>query len=177
MKPMPSKTRAAAATTFFAIAGACGIFFIFPNIVPSLPEIILYAMILWNDYHSIEYFSQIISTEKISQALIDIILVGLNMSLVVFFNNPVVFAAIATLFFAIAAFKYASEFGNIKNPALLHRKVRIDIVGAIFGGLSLLASLYGYGYIAIVVWAILFSGTTVYLMLVRPLYKAPDLLT
>ena len=173
---MSAQQRAALATAVFAIAGIAGSFAAVDTWRAAWPCILFYAMILWNDYHSIAYFSTVISSKKVSQVVIDAALVILNIALAGFFREPKIFSAIGALFFAVATLKYANELSMIDKPELLYRKIVVDIAGTIGFAFLLLANLFGQGNIAMPVEAVLFSIATIYLILINPLYQPPQAL-
>jgi hypothetical protein len=171
---MSAKKRAILAIVIFLAAGAAGIALAIVLHRPlSWPALLIYAMIVWNDYHSVAYFSTVIATEQRSQRVIDVTLAILNSALALFFTSPTFFTAVGILFFAVATLKYASQLSVIDNPELLYRKTVIDIIGTIAGSLTMLAILLNQEAVAMPILAGLFSLATIYLIHIRPLYRPP----
>ena len=171
---MSPKKRAILAIVIFLAASVVGIVLAILLHRPlSWPALLIYAMILWNDYHSIAYFSTVIATEQRSQRVIDIALAILNSALALLFTSPTFFTAVGILFFAVATLKYASQLSVIDNPELLYRKTVIDIVGTIAGSLTMLAILLNQEALAMPILATFFAIATIYLIHIKPLYRPP----
>jgi hypothetical protein len=170
---MTPKRRAILATMLFAAAGIVGSFAVIHQWRAAWPEIVIYALVVWNDYRSIAYFSTVIEPDKLGQVIIDWILVILNLGLACFLNKPIWFLATIAAFFSIATMKYASELSRVPRPELLFRKVVVDLTGTI-AAIGLLAGvLLGYGWVAMPLAVVVCLVGTLDAMYFRPLYEPP----
>lgn len=168
--PTP-KDRAVIATLGFALFGVIGAIIAWNNLAIAWPTILFYAMLVWNDYYSIEHFSKIIPPGKTSQVVIDIVLVILHFLSVLFFSNPFLFTITMIVLFILAILKYAGDLPSVKNSRALFRKVKIDTLGALISALALAGMFMGYPWQSTIIWTAIFVGASVYVILINPLYK------
>lgn len=166
-----SKARATVATTIFVVFGLVGAVIAWNNIAIAWPPILFYAMLIWNDYYSIEHFSKIIPPSKTSQVVIDILLLIIHFVSVFFFGDPFLFTIAMTILFILAVLKYAGDLPSIKNSRALFRKVKIDALGALISALALAGMLLGYPWQSTVAWTAIFVCSSIYVILINPLYK------
>ena len=165
------KNRAAVATLGFVLFGVVGVVIARNNLAIAWPPIVFYAMLVWNDYYSIKHFSKLIPPTKTSQVAADIALVVLHLISVFFFANPFLFTITMTVLFILAVLKYAGDLPSIKNSRALYRKVKIDALGALISALALAGMFSGYPWQATIVWTAIFACSSVYVILINPLYK------
>ncbi len=165
------KNRAMIATLGFVIFGVVGVVIARDNLAIAWPPIVFYAMLVWNDYYSIQHFSKLIPPTKTSQVVTDIALVVLHLISVFFFSNPFLFTITMTVLFILAVLKYAGDLPSIKNSRALYRKVKIDALGALISALALAGMFLGYPWQATIAWTGIFVCASVYVILVNPLYK------
>jgi len=163
--------RAVCATLMFAAFGLIGVIVARNDLIIAWPPILFYAMLVWNDYYSIEHFSKIIPPGKNSQVFIDTLLVALHFISVFFFGDPFLFAIAMTILFVLAVLKYAGDLPSVKNSRALFRKVKIDALGALISALALAGMLMGYPWQSTIVWTGIFVGASVYVIIINPLYK------
>lgn len=168
---MPSKKRAQISIIIFAAFGIFGVLIWLNDLANAWPLILFYALLLWNDYYSIRHFSKIISPRRISQIIIDSILVLLHFAAVLFFGIPWNFALIMILLFIMAILKYSWELSAVKDSRALFRKIKIDTLGAFITAGALVGISFGFPWRSILVWTLIFAGASVYVILVNPLYK------
>jgi hypothetical protein len=168
--PTP-KDRAIIATSIFVVFGIIGAIIARNNIAIAWPTILFYAMLVWNDYYSIEHFSKIIPPGKTSQVVADIALVALHFVSVLFFSNPFLFTITMIVLFILAILKYAGDLPSVKNSRALFRKVKIDTLGALISALALAGMFLGYPWQSTIIWTAIFVCASVYVILVNPLYK------
>jgi hypothetical protein len=165
------KQRAVWATIIFSLFGVFGAIIAWHNIAIAWAPMLFYAMLVWNDYYSIGYFSKIIPPNKMSQVAVDIALLILHFMSTLFFGNPFLFAISITVLFILAALKYAGDLPSVKNSRALYRKVKIDTLGALISALTLAGMFMGYPWQTTVIWTGVFVCSSVYVILINPLYK------
>ncbi|HUC31467.1 MAG TPA: hypothetical protein VMR99_02130 [Candidatus Paceibacterota bacterium] len=168
--PTP-KDRAVIATSMFVAFGIVGAFIARNNIAIAWAPILFYAMLVWNDYYSIQHFSKIIPPNKASQVFIDTLLVAIHFIAILFFGNPFLFTITMTVLFILAILKYAGDLPSVKNSRALYRKVKIDAWGALISALALAGMFLGYPWESTIIWTVIFVGASVYVIIVNPLYK------
>jgi hypothetical protein len=168
--PSP-KERAIGATLMFAAFGLIGVFLSRGNIAIAWAPILFYTMLVWNDYYSIKHFSKIIPPNKTSQMIIDWALVVLHFAAALFFGNTLLFAVSVTILFILAVLKYAGDLPSVKNSRALFRKVKIDALGALISALALAGMFLGYPWQTTVIWTFIFACSSVYVILINPLYQ------
>jgi hypothetical protein len=168
--PSP-KDRAIIATSIFALFGVIGAVIARHNIALAWPPMLFYAMLVWNDYYSIKHFSKIIPPGKASQVIIDIVLLILHFVSVLFFGNPFLFTISMTVLFILAVLKYAGDLPSVKNSRALFRKVKIDALGALISALALAGMFMGYPWQSTIVWTGIFVCSSVYVIIINPLYQ------
>lgn len=171
MPALSPKKRAIGATLIFVAFGVLGAIIARHNTDIAWPAILFYAMLVWNDYYSIQHFSKIIPPNKTSQVFIDLILVALHFISALLFGNPFLFAIAMTVLFILAVLKYAGDLPSVKNSRALFRKVKIDALGALISALALAGMFMGYPWQATIVWTGIFVCASVYVILINPLYK------
>ncbi len=155
----------------FALFGVFGALLSINDLALAWPYILFYALLLWNDYFSIKHFGKIISASKASQVIIDTILVLLHFASVLFFGSPWDFALIMTILFIVAVLKYSWELPNVSDSRPLHRKIKIDSLGAFVSAGALAGITLGYPWRAVIIWTIIFAGASIYVILINPLYQ------
>jgi|GEM_PF-2552657 hypothetical protein len=165
------KNRAIGATSLFVAFGVVGVIIARNNLAIAWPTILFYTMLVWNDYYSIEHFSKIIPPGKTSQVVVDIILLLLHFVSVFFFGNPFLFAIAMTVLFILAVLKYAGDLPSVKNSRALFRKVKIDALGALISALTLAGMFMGYPWQSTIAWTAIFVGSSIYVILINPLYR------
>jgi hypothetical protein len=165
------KKRAVIATLIFTLFGIAGAFIARNMIAIAWPAILFYAMLVWNDYYSIEHFSKIIPPSKTSQVVVDMALMVLHLASVFFFGDPFLFAIAMTILFVLAVLKYAGDLPSVKNSRVLFRKVKIDALGALASALALAGMLMGYPWQSTIIWTGIFVCASVYVIIINPLYK------
>jgi hypothetical protein len=163
--------RAIGATVIFLLFGVLGAIIARDSMVIAWPPMLFYAMLVWNDYYSINHFSKIIPPNKISQIFIDILLVAIHFVSVLLFGNPFLFTIAMTILFILAVLKYASDLPSVKNSRALYRKVKIDALGALISALALAGMLFGYPWQSTIIWTGIFICASIYVIIVNPLYK------
>jgi hypothetical protein len=171
MTTLTPKQRAATATLMFSLFGVVGIIIAWNDLPIAWPAILFYAMLLWNDYYSIEHFSKIIPPGKASQIFIDTLLVAIHFASALLFANPFLFAIAMILLFILAVLKYAGDLPSVKNSRALYRKVKIDALGALISALALAGMFWGYAWLSTIVWTIIFVCSSIYVIIINPLYK------
>jgi hypothetical protein len=165
------KNRATVATLGFVLFGIAGLVIARNNLAIAWPPILFYAMLVWNDYYSIKHFSKLIPPTKVSQVVIDIALVILHLVSVLFFSNPFLFTITMTVLFILAVLKYAGDLPSVKNSHALFRKVKIDALGALISALALAGMFSGYPWQSTIAWTTVFVCSSVYVILINPLYQ------
>jgi len=155
----------------FVAFGVLGAIIARHNIAIAWPPMLFYAMLVWNDYYSIQHFSKIIPPEKTSQIFIDTVLVGLHFISVFFFGNPFLFTIAMTVLFILAVLKYAGDLPSVKNSRALFRKVKIDALGALLSALALAGMFMGYPWQSTVAATGIFVCASVYVIIINPLYQ------
>lgn len=168
---MSSKKRAIISILIFSAFGLFGILLSFNDLGNAWPYILFYALLLWNDYFSIKHFAKIISPNRISQIVVDTLLVILHFGATLFFGLPWDFALIMTILFIAAILKYSWELSAVSNSRALYRKIKIDSLGAFISAGALVGISFGYPWRSIIVWTIIFACASVYVILINPLYK------
>jgi hypothetical protein len=155
----------------FCIFGVLGIALNLGGLHNYWPLLILYATLLWNDYFSIQHFSKIIPAHRTSQRIIDWSLVVLHFLLAISFGVPFNFTIVMTVLFVVATFKYSRDRVASENLPLLYRKIKMDALGAAFSAVTIIGVAIGFVRTTTIIWAVLFAGTTIYLMYIDPLYR------
>ena len=171
MPKLTTKTRAAAATLMFAIFGVIGVLVARNNLPIAWPAILFYAMLLWNDYYSIEHFSKIIPPGKTSQVVVDIILIILHFVSTLLFANPFLFTISMTILFILAVLKYAGRSSFRKEfpraiPEGQDRRARRAHLRA-----RARRNVLGYPWQSTIAWTVIFVCSSVYVIIINPLYK------
>jgi hypothetical protein len=165
------KKRASLATLIFSVFGVVGIIIARNNLPIAWPAILFYAMLVWNDYYSIEHFSKIIPPGKTSQVVVDIVLLVLHFASTLFFANPFFFTIAMTILFILAVLKYAGDLPSVKNSRALYRKVKIDALGALISALALAGMFWGYPWQSTIAWTVIFVCSSIYVIIINPLYR------
>ena len=170
---MKHETRKAAGATFlFSLAGILGWVLFVSDWRLSLPLAVFYIVIVINTYPSVRLFASIVPSEKSHYILSDVALTILYILLAASLGDPITFALSGTFLFIIAAGKYTLLLHDIPHPALLKRKITIDIMGILLcvGSLGIMLS----GYVAVGSWAlaIIFALANVYFLGINPMYRA-----
>lgn len=165
------KARALGAVLIFSLFGVIGIIIARHDLPVAWPAILFYTMLVWNDYYSVQHFSKIIPPDKASQVFIDILLVIIHFASVLFFGNPFLFTIAITILFILAVLKYAGDLPSVKNSRALYRKVKIDALGALISALALAGMFWGYPWQSTMIWTGIFVGSSIYVILINPLYK------
>ena len=168
---MSSKKRAVVSILMFAAFGVFGVFLSVGSFGTAWPYILFYALLLWNDYFSIKHFGKIISPRKLSQIIIDTVLVLLHFVSVLFFGSPWNFALIMTILFIVAILKYSWELSTVSDSRPLHRKIKIDSLGAFISAGALVGISLGYPWRTVLLWTLIFAGASIYVILINPLYQ------
>jgi hypothetical protein len=171
MLALSVKKRAVYATLIFALFGALGVFFSAHTLATAWPLILFYALLVWNDYYSVEHFSKIIPPNKTSQVIIDIALTFLHLVSALSFANPLRFAIAITILFILAVLKYSYDLGAARSAQALHRKIKIDCMGALMNALALTGIIMGFAWPTMIIWASIFVCASVYVIFINPLYK------
>jgi len=163
--------RAAGATSLFAAAGVASACRGSPDWVVSAPLGVAYALLVVNTYCSIRCFGAIIPPELRTQRLLDVVLGATYLALAGSLGDPVRFAAVGALLFAVATFKYALLLGRLDAAELLARKVRVDTVGTIVSVVALVVASRGYEQAA--AWGLLGLNAAANLVVLwwKPLYR------
>lgn len=167
------KRRATLGTALFALFGIVGAAFV-PHTPFFFLAAIFYIALLWNDYHSIRYFSGIIPHTMRSQQLIDGALVILHILLAISLSSPLGFNVLFAVLMAVATLKYAFELPAIDVPQRLYRKIKIDALATTAATLAVLGVILGYPYWTMVGWTAILVATSVYIIYVRPLYPVRE---
>lgn len=81
------------------------------------------------------------------------------------------FAFFAFLMFTVASIKYILLKKEIGPKALLKRKIRIDTIGALGFAVTLLGVVLGHPRESAWSLAIAFAATSIYLLIIHPLYR------
>ena len=168
--PTP-KGRAVGGTLIFLAFGVLGAIIARHNLAIAWPAMLFYAMLVWNDYYSIQHFSKIIPPGKASQVIVDIVLLILHFISALFFGNPFLFTIAMTVLFILAVLKYAGDLPSVKNSRALFRKVKIDALGALLLALALAGMFMGYPWQSTIVATAIFVCASVYVILINPLYQ------
>ncbi len=169
---MSYSTRRAIFVTFLTtMAGIVGWALFVYSWKESLPLVIFYALLVVNTFPSVQLFSSIVPQEDGQHALADIILALLYLFLAASLGNPQQFALCATVLFLVAAGKYTLMLYEIPHPYLLQRKIRMDLLGALLCAAVLAAMNFGWILSAGWVLAVTFALASIYVLVVRPLYR------
>jgi len=128
-------------------------------------------MLVVHAYYSIRAFASITPQTSISQNSIDIILLTLYIVMGTNVASYYNFAFFAFLMFVVASIKYILLQKKIGQKTLLKRKTRIDIIGAFGFAIALLCIILGYSRESAWALVVAFAATSVYLLIVRPLYR------
>ncbi|MGD1003098.1 MAG: hypothetical protein ABR884_00790 [Minisyncoccia bacterium] len=171
MAKLSPKERATGATLIFIAFGVIGVIIARHNLAIAWAPMLFYTMLVWNDYYSIKHFSTIIPPEKTSQVFIDIVLVILHFISIFFFGNPFLFTIAMIVLFILAVLKYAGDLPSVKNSRALFRKVKIDALGALISALALAGMFMGYPWQSTIVWTGIFVCSSVYVIIINPLYQ------
>ncbi len=171
MATLTPTTRATGATLIFVLFGAIGVVIARHDLLIAWPAMLFYAMLVWNDYYSIEHFSKIIPPSKTSQIIIDSALIAIHIAAAFLFGNPVLFTVAMTILFVLAVLKYAGDLPSVKNSRALYRKVKIDALGALISALALAGMFWGYPWQSTIIWTAIFTCSSIYVILINPLYK------
>jgi hypothetical protein len=170
MNAMLSKKRAIAATVIFVAVGIMGSVLFITDWRTGWPLVLFYIALVANNYFSIRYFSDIVPPHASWQMPIDTALVALCIILTLTLGNPLYFMLATTILFSVATLKYASALHTIVAPERLHRKIKIDAMGAAGSSLALAGVILGQAFAATAVWAIVFFAVSIYVILMEPLY-------
>ncbi len=163
--------RAVGATLLFSLFGVIGAVIARNSIAIAWPPMLFYVMLVWNDYYSIKHFSKIIPPDKSSQIFIDILLVIIHFASALLFGNPFLFTIAITILFILAVLKYAGDLPSVKNSRALYRKVKIDTLGALISALALAGMFSGYPWQSTIAWTGIFVCSSIYVILINPLYQ------
>jgi len=166
-----ARLKATLCTIIFAMAGIGGVARVGDNLVQSAPLILLYFMLVIHAYYSIRAFASVTPATSISQNSIDIILLTLYIVIGANIASYYNFTFFAFLMFVVASIKYILLQKVIDQKTLLKRKTRIDIIGAAGFAFTLLGVMLGSSRQSAWALAIVFAATSIYLLMVRPLYR------
>jgi len=165
----PSTKKALFACLCFAAVGAFG-WFRTADGSGSLPLLAYYAVLLINTFFSIQVLSAVTPKNAV-QILFDVVLAALYCALAFSFGSVPLFSAISASLFLVAIAKYVHLDRRINMPKLLHRKIKINALGAL---LSLTAfGMATVGLTGISAWTlcIVFSLANIYLLVINPMYR------
>lgn len=158
------------ATTAFSLAGIVSALF-YSVVSPFLlPHFIIYALLVFNTYFSIRFWSAL-QPADIRQTLIDGVLVLAYLALAFSMGEPTYFVFAAFALFALATFKYVLMRGRTPYEAIVERKTGIDALGALACAVLIAGVLLGFALEATWLFAIGFALANVYLLLVKPMYR------
>ena len=158
------------ATGVFSLAGIISALF-YSVVSPFLlPHFIIYALLVFNTYFSIRFWSAL-QPNDLRQALIDVVLVAAYLALAFSMGEPAYFAFAAFTLFALATFKYVLMRGRTPYEAVVERKTGIDALGALACAALTLGLFLGYALEATWLFAIGFALANVYLLLIKPMYR------
>jgi hypothetical protein len=166
-----SKRRAIFATVVFSIAGIVAWPLFVYDWHVSLPLAIFYALLVINAYPSVRLFSSIVPQDDGKHALADIILALSYLFIAASIGQPQQFTLCTLVMFLIAAGKYTLMLYDIPHTNLIQRKIRIDLLGALLCAVILAAMNFGWILSAAWTFAALFTLASIYILLLRPLYK------
>jgi hypothetical protein len=162
--------RAWIVTIVFASIGAFSMLHLAPQSEVYWAHVLFYSVITLNTFFSVRLFARI-QPENISQLLIDLVLVACYVALALSIGHPLAFAAAALGIFIAAPIKYILMRGLVPYPALLARKITIDLLGTALCASVLGAALLGYEVEAAWVFGAVFALANVYLLAIKPMYR------
>ena len=170
-----AQKRAVVATLFFVLCGLFAMSTIGNAWGVAWPLVVFYFLLVLNTYFSIRYFSIIISPVIPSQIAVDTVLTVFTLLLLTALKDPLSFNVILTALFATAVLKYVIAIPVTEYPVLLHRKIRVDALGVLASSLATFGVASGHATTTVLVWAAIFAGANIHVILLRPLYPAPTI--
>jgi hypothetical protein len=155
-------------------AGLCGwvvvrLFFVRDWPTAAFP-LFSYAILLLHTYCSVRAFSQVIPRTSASQNAIDLVLAVPYLVLPMEFENPLRFASVGIVFFALAAIKYGLLLRTLHDYSFVKRKITSNIVAATVCVCATYLSASGHLMGAVELQTTMFALASVYFFLVDPLY-------
>lgn len=135
----------------------------------TLPHGIFFAILLINTVYSVRFFGPMIHRDGWQWAA-DATLLSIYGLLMWSLGDSVWFSFFVTILFIVATLKYVLGRHSIPSH-VLHRKVIIDLSGALMGSAALGASLLGYANESAWVLAGVFALANMYLLFIRPMYR------
>jgi len=165
----PSTKKALFAVIFFASTGTFGWLQVADG-EGSFPLLAYYAVLLINTFFSIRTLSAI-TPKNIVQTFFDIILAALYCALALSFSSVLLFSGISAGLFLVAIAKYVHLDRLIAMPKLLHRKIKINALGALLSLLAFGMAVFGSAGISAWMLCIVFSLANVYLLVLNPMYR------
>ena len=136
----------------------------------SLPLAIFYVILILNTYFSVKLFSGITPKDNILQNIIDIILGTFYVLMLLNLNSPVSFYFLTLALFIFACMKYTFLLGVIDYPALLKRKIFVDLLGVLGCVIILALAVFNYSFAG---W--LFAGgffiANIFVLWLWPIYR------
>ena len=160
----------------FGLFGLFAVTMLIHDWTAALPLVLTYAVLVYDTFFSLRYFTAITPTMDRTQKLFDYALILSYGAIALNLNNPLGFMASMSVMFLIASGKYIFLRKKIGPSEIIFRKIRIDIFGAIGYGLCTVPIFFGWIWQAS--WA-LFIGyvlANVQILWHHPLYpyNRPD---
>lgn len=157
-------------TSVFSFFGLLGTIVLVDNWVVSLPLILTYAVLVYDTFFSVRYFSAITPVNDSVQNFFDLILIISYGLIALNLNNPLGFMASTSGMFLIATGKYIVLRQRIGGSTILSRKVHIDILGAVGYGLCTVPIFFGWIWQASWVLFIAYTMVNIQILWRNPLY-------
>jgi hypothetical protein len=155
------------ATMLFCVFGLLGWYFASDR-VAALPQILMYAMLMWQTWFSLPLFFRLIDQGIPGQQAIDLF-IGCGYAFLAYaIPNQGLFAFAWTVFFTLTVLKYALLVGRFSQPVLLRRKLTANVLGIALGWS--MPIFVGFGGIGRWAGVILFGGACLYYFFINPLY-------
>lgn len=166
----PSRKRAITATIIFSAFGLA-VMFLFPlHWNTAWPLVLFYAIMVWNTYYSVDYFSRVIPINPPLQVLVDSVLFLLYFLAALSFLNTYLFILTLGLIFAVATVKYALALNVVEHPRKLFRKIVVDTMGMLMVTCALIGAALGYDRITAIALVVVFGIANIYVIYIKPLY-------
>lgn len=168
----PSTVRALLVLAVLIVCGGLSAWLMVTDWSISLPLVIGYAMLLFNTYFSIRYFSSRQAARDYRQWISDAALVIIYLLLAFSLDDAMYFVGLTALLFVVATLKYVELFGHAPVHTPLRRKIRVDSLGIVVTTVAALTMLWST-YDRIVTWVmiIFFIIANLDVLWVRPLYR------
>lgn len=137
----------------------------------TLPLLGYYVVLIVNTFFSVQAFTPI-TPKNTLQMIFDVALVVIYALLAFSFGSTLSFSILLIALFGMTITKYVHLNRVLPtHHVLLHRKVRINVLGLMLSAVAFAVAAYGFPYTAAWVLFGVFAVANFYLLAIKPMYR------